>query len=294
MHLLWPMEKKERRKGARGREAAGRERATASPRDLFDPPLPRLDQRTYLGNIAQRPTIHAIMHDYGQGEIEVGWARVNGASSRRHEQKRQEPFLGYADAINEARAVGRAKAQVRRKCMAGELSYLLTLTYRDIVDLGRAWRDLEAFVRLVHRYKGEWPYVVVLELQERGAPHFHLAVRGFQDVVLIRWCWRRVVGDGNIDVQAPPGRGGGPWKRSALGRYLTKYVTKEMAAHEFGKHRYRASLGIEIPTERKFYPLTGHDPSSLPIAWLQARCTVPIMLMLEDAEKRWGYCRTFP
>ena len=289
MHILRPMEKQGRRRAARERGAALLQQTPASPRGLFAPsPLPRLDKRTYLDINTPRAAIHAIMHDYGQGEVEVGWARVSGRPSRHGEKGR-----GSAPEENEQRAVRRAKAQVRRKCMAGDLSYLLTLTYREIVEQARAWGDFEAFVRLLHRYKSDWPYVVVVELQERGAPHFHLAVRGFQDVELIRWCWRQVVGEGNIDVQAPPERGGGQWKRSVLARYLTKYVTKEMTAHESGKHRYRASLGITVPTEREFYPMTGQVPSSLPLAWLGSRSALPIVLMFEDEEKRWGYCRTF-
>ena len=276
MHILRPKEK-------RGRVQA------ALQRGLFDLPPTRLDKRTYLELNTPRAAIHAIMHDFGQGEVEVGWARVSGCSKRYVEKGR-----GTHPEENEKRAVHRAKAQVRRKCMAGDLSYLLTLTYREIVDPVRAWADFEAFVRLVHWYKGDWPYVVVIEFQERGAPHFHLSVRGFQDVELIRSCWRQVVGEGNIDVKAPPGRSGGQWKRASLARYLTKYVTKDMTAHEFGKHRYRASLGILVPTEREFYPLTADGGAGTVLTWLKSRSTLPIAWFFEDEERRWGYYRTFP
>ena len=275
MHILRPKERKGRVQAAR-------------TRGLFDLPPDRLDKRTYLELNTRTPALHAIMHDFGQGEVEVGWSRVSGSPSRHVEKGR-----GAHPEENEKRAVHRAKSQVRRKCMAGDLSYLLTLTYREIVDLVRAWADFEAFVRLLHRYKGDWPYVVVVEYQERGAPHFHLAVRGFQDVELIRSCWRQVVGEGNIDVKAPPARSGGQWKRASLARYLTKYVTKDITAHEFGKHRYRASLGITVPTERKFYPLTGDDAVVSVLRWMKSRSTLPIALLIEDEERRWGYCRTF-
>jgi hypothetical protein len=80
-----------------------------------------------------------------------------------------------------------------------------------------AWKDLERFVKLLHRHIPEWPYLVVMERQKRGAPHFHLAAKGWQKVLLLRSCWRKVVGDGNIDVKAPRTRKGGSWKRAGLG-----------------------------------------------------------------------------
>lgn len=266
----------------------GRTSPAARQRGVLAPPPTRLDKRTYLELNTQRAAIHGIMHDFGEGQIEVGWAIVRG-NSKRHVEKGR----GAHPEENEKRAVNRAKAEVRRKSMAANLSYRLTLTYREIVDQVQAWADFENFVRLLHRCKRDWPYVVVIEFQERGAPHFHLAVKGFQDVELIRSCWREVVGDGNIDVKAP-GRGGGQWKRAALARYLTKYMTKDITRHEFGEHRYRASLGIVIPTEREFFPLTAANPVLVLYAWLRSRSDLSIAWFFEDQERRWGYCRTFP
>ena len=49
------------------------------------------------------------------------------------------------------------------------------------------------------------PFVAVLECQQRGAIHPHLAVRGFQDVRLLRRCWYKIVGNGQgqVNVRAP-------------------------------------------------------------------------------------------
>lgn len=192
------------------------------------------------------PRISAIMRYYGPGYCEVGWSFVPTAFSRgvRGESAHR--------AKNIERAVRRAKAQVRRKVMAAALDHLLTLTYREnMMDEERAMRDFERFARLMREKLPGWRYVAVWERQERGAIHWHLAVRGFQDVFLIRRLWRQVVGEGNIDVRAWRG-GRGAWPRQRLAGYLAKYVGKALGEEDrLGRHRFRASLGIEVPEERR-------------------------------------------
>jgi hypothetical protein len=48
--------------------------------------------------------------------------------------------------------------------------------------------DLERLRRMLSRGGYSMPYVAVLECQKRGAIHPHLAVRGFQDIRLLRRC----------------------------------------------------------------------------------------------------------
>lgn len=85
------------------------------------------------------------------------------------------------------------------------------------------------------------------EKQKRGAWHWHLAVRGRQDVSLLRRIWLRVVHDGNIDVSAARSRRyNGPL---ALVRYLGKYLAKGFAEErELNARKFRASHGIRVPT----------------------------------------------
>jgi hypothetical protein len=90
----------------------------------------------------------------------------------------------------------------------------------------------------------------VLEYQKRGAIHLHIAVKGFQDVRLLRRCWYKVVGNGQGQVNVKgPRPGSSPVK---LARYLSKYIGKDLDAHprEAGENRYFCSLGINVPTER--------------------------------------------
>jgi hypothetical protein len=100
------------------------------------------------------------------------------------------------------------------------------------------------------------PYVAVLECQKRGAIHPHLAVRGFQDIRLLRRSWYKIVGkaQGQVNVRGPrPGTS--PVK---LARYLSKYISKDIDSQprEFEEHRYLCSLGITVPTERYQIVLT--------------------------------------
>ena len=189
----------------------------------------------------------ARLRDYGcdyDGTrlVEVSWSFVSGGSVGGVRGSGRDPEK------NRERAVRRAKAELRRKVMAGGLDHLLTLTTRrNLSDEEEADRLFARFVREVHKRIRGWHYVAVKERQKRGAWHWHLAVRGFQNVVLLRVLWRQVAGDGNIDVQYR--KKGARWKRTALAGYLSKYVSKCAEEVGFGRHRYRASQGIVIPIE---------------------------------------------
>ncbi len=80
------------------------------------------------------------------------------------------------------------------------------------------------------------------------------AVRGRQDVALLRSTWRHIVGEGNIDVNPP--RGGGKKRALALVKYLGKYLAKGFAEgnRALNGRRFRASLGIRVPCESVTLP----------------------------------------
>jgi len=161
------------------------------------------------------------------------------------------------------RAERRARQGVRWAVYGIEADHLLTLTYREnMVDVERAKRDWDGFRRAVDKHCPEWPYVLTMEFQERGAIHFHVAVKGRQDVKMLRACWWGVVGEGqgNIDVRGPARRWAGRaarWSRGKLARYLSKYLSKSFDALPVGAKRYWASADRARPVVSVF--------------WLQAR-----------------------
>jgi hypothetical protein len=199
----------------------------------------RLDRRTHLDSGRYR----IVLRDYGGGLGEIGWSfipnRVPSKAGRGESESVEE---------NRDRAARRARSRLRQLILTTRADHLLTLTYRgNVTDFERTCEDLSKFVRIVKGRKPDWTYIAVAERQRRGAWHWHLAVRGRQDVGLLRASWRRVVGDGNIDVAAArTSRYAAPL---ALVRYLGKYLAKSFAEdRELNARRFRASLRIQVPT----------------------------------------------
>lgn len=192
------------------------------------------------------------IHDFGKQWIESSWGKIDP-----HPSKRGFKGKSLNKEQNEKRARARATGEIRRKCLSIGADHLVTLTYRDNVeDRERVLTDLERLRRMLTRGGYSMPYVAVLECQKRGAIHPHLAVRGFQDIRLLRRCWYKIVGkaQGQVNVKGPrPGTS--PVK---LARYLSKYISKDIDSQprDFEEHRYFCSLGITVPTERFHIVLT--------------------------------------
>jgi hypothetical protein len=146
---------------------------------------------------------------------------------------------------------------VKLKILAAGLDHMLTLTYREnfgLLDVAKV--HLERFVRIVKRRFPDWRYVGCWETQKRGAIHWHLAVRGFQDVRFLRAAWLRVIaggvsGAGNIDVTGPESH----WSPYSIATYITKYITKENSVgRALNDPRYVCSKGIKVPMEKMDLP----------------------------------------
>ncbi len=217
------------------------------------PAAAKLVKRTYLHHPPSEPTCHiegsnwvATVHDFGKQWVEISWGKSESKPGKRG-RKEGSPNPER----NQQRARSRAASVIRRKCLTIGADHLLTLTYRENVqDRTRTLEDWERFNRTLKRAGASLQYVTVLEYQKRGAIHFHIAVRGFQDVRLLRRCWYRIVGNGQGQVNVRgPRPGSSPVK---LARYLSKYISKDLDAlpREAGEHRYFCSLGINVPTER--------------------------------------------
>ena len=205
----------------------------------------RLEKRTY-SNTYTTAKNRITLRNYGKGLAEVGWSFVG--LSPGHKAARGSSAQRTQ---NEDRAVRRAKSRLRQLILSANLTHLLTLTYREnVTDFKRAADDLNRFVRKMKVNLPEWLYVAVAEQQERGAWHWHLAVRGRQNVDLLRTLWREIVGEGNIDVSAP--KGNRKDQRLYLVQYLGKYLVKAFATgdRKLNKHRFRSSRNIQVPMER--------------------------------------------
>ena len=274
-------ERRGQHEGRDARDGASHPRAAAGP-----PAALKLDRRTFLGDLTQshitplpESNVWSItIHDFGKPWVEMSWGKVEACPGKKGEKGRSRNREH-----NEARARSRAKGEIRRKCLTIGADHLVTLTYRaNVENRERVLHDLERLRRALSRAGCSMAYVVVLERQQRGALHPHIAVRGFQDVRLLRRCWYKIVGQGQGQVNVRgPRPGSSPVK---LARYLSKYLSKDLdrLPREFEEHRYFCSLGIAVPTERFQLVLTRH-----------ARDVVSklFFLMFKDTLRRIGeYC----
>lgn len=259
----------------------GQRRTAAGP-----PAAPKLVRKTFLVDHTQSNSLtHSSggstwslkIHDFGKPWIEASWGKVDP-------RRGKKGFKGKSTnkEQNEKRAQARAKGEIRRKCLSIQADHLVTLTYRDNVeDRDRVLTDLERLRRMLSRIGYRMPYVCVLECQKRGAIHPHLAVRGFQDIRLLRRCWYKIVGkaQGQVNVRGPrPGT-----SSVKLARYLSKYISKDIDSQprDFEEHRYFCSLGIAVPTERYQIILERHAR--------QAEGKL-FCLMYNDVVRRIGEC----
>lgn len=198
----------------------------------------------------------------GQCEVSVCLERTfNGpAITPKTRAKRGESDNREA---NEDDAGRRAKKNVRHRCKTIGADRMVTLTYREnMLDRAKALKDWDAFRRRLGKVK-KFHYVAVIEEQERGALHFHVAVAGRQSYLLLRSIWQSIIGQdeegrqmGQVNVSNPAQWGWGPKGAHKLASYIAKYCGKDMQARELDQKRYFASKGIPVP-EVHYWRLSG-------------------------------------
>lgn len=155
---------------------------------------------------------------------------------------------------NDDDAGRRAKKNVRMCCKSIGADRLVTLTYREnMIDRELALRHWKAFCRRLGKHR-QFHYVAVIEEQKRGALHFHVAVRGRQNYVLLRSIWQRILGRGQsgeqmgqVNVRDPHRFGFGVNGAHKLASYIAKYCSKEMECRRIDQKRYFRSRGIVLP-----------------------------------------------
>ncbi|MDQ7981948.1 hypothetical protein QYH69_32510 [Paraburkholderia sp. SARCC-3016] len=157
-------------------------------------------------------------------------------------------------------SIERSKRMIRQRCKAIGADRMLTFSTRSnesSIEVWAKWWD--AFRRRMNRLK-DFHYVAVLERQERGAWHIHVAVSGRQDWKLLRSIWLSVLRDSNTDGTTYDSikdfekylvrrqlSGKGRAMRHLIATYIAKYVGKSAGATAFNKKRYWTSKGIVLP-----------------------------------------------
>jgi len=151
----------------------------------------------------------------------------------------------------------RSRGAVRDICKAMGADYMLTLTTRENCQ------DLEHFALQFKRFRTrvaklmEFQYCAVPEIQVRGAIHLHVAVRGRQNLRLLRAIWQSLwggKGQAGVHVRSPYKE---KHLRYRIAGYISKYIGKDVSLAEFNKKRYWASRNIVRPERHVWFVAEG-------------------------------------
>lgn len=154
----------------------------------------------------------------------------------------------------EAEASRRARARVRRYCVAYGLTRLTTLTYagagcfdidEHVANAGRFWRELRKLLDVA-----ALPYVRVWEWHPGGhGLHEHFAVGRY----VKRWKINAAWALGRVDIRLikdlPVGSTVRDEARQAA-RYMAPYLSKGGGERPMGRHRYEVAQGFPIASEQ--------------------------------------------
>ncbi len=167
-----------------------------------------------------------VIRSYSRGFVErTGYflARSDFAIPR-PSSRRDADSLAAAGAVRSPESVRASKASLRRLVYQLAPDRMLTLTYAENMgDYGQAKRDFEKFKKsFAGRYPGS-AFVAVPERQQRGAWHFHVALRGYFSIQRLRKWWPH--GYARIDYQKRKLRDG----VGKIGAYLGKYLSKDLS-----------------------------------------------------------------
>lgn len=182
------------------------------------------------------------------------------------------------DIENRARSAKRARQTVRHLVKSIFADHMLTFSYREnLTDRAVVATNWKEFVRLFRIRYPEWAYLAVLEKQERGSYHIHVAVKGKQDIRWLLRCWLLAIGQppedvaewlhshvklgerslGAVNVEPPRKRWGGgvtkQWRRDKLSGYLTKYIGKEFEESDKHAKKYWHSRNMVKPVIQRFW-----------------------------------------
>lgn len=129
-------------------------------------------------------------------------------------------------------------------------SCLLTLTYREnMQDYNRAYKDFKNFVeRIKYNYKISLRYLRVIELQQRGAIHFHVVIFSPEFALIPYTEIYETWGHGAVHVRKIENVDDVTAER--VGNYLGKYLTKTKDI-EKDKKIYTTSRNLKRPEKER-------------------------------------------
>jgi hypothetical protein len=197
-------------------------------------------------------------------------------------------------------SVERSRRMIRKRCKAIRADRMLTLSTRaneTRVEVWAKWWD--EFRRRMNRVK-DFHYVAVLERQERGAWHIHVAVHGRQRWKLLRSIWISVISKSGTDgaVNDSIGNGKRKWlfeywggkgraMRHRIATYIAKYAGKDGDSSTFNKKRYWTSKGIVVP-ETTTYAQLGPELGAIDAVATAHQCVLHNGATCDGAQFYWN------
>jgi len=162
------------------------------------------------------------------------------------------------------KAAKRAATACRRTIKTGGFDQMLTITYRENqTDRDLCKKHFKEWVRRMKRALPAFRYCAAVEAQERGAMHIHVATHRlpqhalYKGVKIDAWrlgteIWRSIVGkDNGLVFVGGKTKFGSPARRTMslakMAAYVSKYITKDYAAHPMGANRYSRSDDLTVP-----------------------------------------------
>lgn len=275
----------------------------------------------------------AVVRDFGPAGVEVSagfirrepsdvelhnaWAASEGLDERLVEWRppggRSSGSVPSRSAeTDRERSARRARQSVRWACKAIGVDRLVTLTYRaNVRDLAASKVHFSAWARRVREHVPGFRYVAVSEFQERGAVHWHVALRGFVDVNLLRALWYRTLGvripreqlrcppklgegsPGSVNIRPPRSRGRvrRVWAVDKLAGYIAKYVGKAMGEGSVVGRAYMVPKGVHAGYSTTRYFVRGEGRVGLAVAFfdLLNRCGPGAFVwQAADGMRLWG------
>lgn len=150
------------------------------------------------------------------------------------------------------RSIARSRANMRRDMLSAGMAVMWTLTYAsNMEDRQRAIADRQEWERRVRRVYPHYVGIAVMEKQARGALHWHIAVREWFDVRIMRDLWQQTIGEAaRVHVGFKPDGKGNAYTK--LSSYMGKYMGKDLEQGIEEKHRYHVTGDVNRPVRQRF------------------------------------------
>lgn len=142
----------------------------------------------------------------------------------------------------------------------------VTLTFREnVTDVSRANGEFRRFVKRLNYFlyktkTGRLKYLAVWERQKRGAVHYHMVV--FDCPYIKAADLRRVWGHGFVKVRRVRVDA-----RDNVGRYISKYFSKDVAEGGYKQKKFFRSQNLSLPEERRWTSFESPDLGGMDVVF---------------------------